>query len=258
MKILAIGDIVGKIGVDFVQSKLQKIKKEYGIDFVIANGENSAEGNGILPVSAYNILKTGVDVITGGNHTFRRKEIVPFLNENDKIIRPINFPSPDTPGVGMKKFLVKNTSICVINLLGVVYMECVKLPLDAIDQALEKCKDCTVKIVDFHAEATAEKLALGYYLDGRVSAIFGTHTHVQTSDECVLPKGTGYITDVGMTGPIVSVLGVKKEISIKRMKNRIPLRFENADGPCKMECVIFDIDEKTGTTKSVERLRILP
>ena len=258
MKILAIGDIVGKIGVDFVQSKLQKIKKEYGIDFVIANGENSAEGNGILPVSSYNILKTGVDVITGGNHTFRRKEIVPFLNENDKIIRPINFPSPDTPGVGMRKFLVKNTSICVINLLGVVYMECVKLPLDAIDQALEKCKDCTVKIVDFHAEATAEKLALGYYLDGRVSAIFGTHTHVQTSDECVLPKGTGYITDVGMTGPIVSVLGVKKEISIKRMKNRIPLRFENADGPCKMECVIFDIDEKTGTTKSVERLRILP
>lgn len=256
MRILAIGDIVGRPGVEFLKSKLPNIKKEYEIDFVIANGENSAEGNGIVPVSANKILSAGVDLITGGNHTFRRKEIFPYLNENKKIIRPINFPSPNTPGVGMRKFTVKNTSICVINLIGVAYMECVELPLTAIDRAIESCKECKIKIVDFHAEATAEKRALGYYLDGRVSAVFGTHTHVQTSDECILPKGTGYITDVGMTGVIHSVLGVRKEISIKRMKYRIPIRFENAEGACKMECIIFDIDESTGLTKSVERLRV--
>lgn len=258
MKILAIGDIVGKNGVEFLKSKLLKLKVEHDIDFVIANGENSAEGNGIVPISASKILSAGVDVITGGNHTFRRKEIYPFLNENEHIIRPINYPSQSTPGVGMRKFKVKNISVCVINLIGVVYMECVGLPLNAIDLALKECEDCKIKVIDFHAEATAEKLALGYYLDGRVSAIFGTHTHVQTSDECILPKGTGYITDVGMTGAIHSVLGVKKELSIKRMKTRIPIRFENADGPCKMECIIFDIDETSGLARGVERLRILP
>lgn len=257
MRILAIGDVVGRLGVDFLRSKLPNIKKEKGIDFVIANGENSAEGNGIVPISANKILGGGVDVITGGNHTFRRKEIFPYLNENKKIVRPINFPSSHTPGVGMRKFIVKNTSICVINLIGVVYMECVDLPITAIDRALESCRECRIKVVDFHAEATAEKRALGYYLDGRVSAVFGTHTHVQTSDECVLPNGTGYITDVGMTGVIHSVLGVKKEISIRRMKDRIPVRFENAEGACKMECIIFDIDEETGHTITVERLRVL-
>lgn len=257
MKILAIGDVVGKVGVDFLRSKLPSLKKEYEVDFVIANGENSAEGNGIVPISADKILNAGVNVITGGNHTFRRREIFPYLNENKRIIRPINYPSESTPGVGMRKFKVRDILVCVINLIGVVYMECVELPLAAIDKALENCKDCAIKIVDFHAEATAEKLALGYYLDGRVSAVFGTHTHVQTSDECVLPNGTGYITDVGMTGPIHSVLGVKKEISIRRMKSRIPVRFENANGPCKMECVIFDVDENTGLSRSVQRLRIL-
>ena len=248
---------MGRLGVEFLREKLPNIKKEYKIDFVIANGENSAEGNGIVPISANKILGAGVDLITGGNHTFRRREIFPYLNENQKIIRPINFPSKNTAGVGMRKFMVKNTSICVINLIGVVYMECVELPMQAMDKALEDCKECKIKVVDFHAEATAEKRALGYYLDGRVSAIFGTHTHVQTSDECVLPKGTGYITDVGMTGVIHSVLGVKKEISIRRMKDRIPIRFENAEGACKMECIVFDIDEDTGSTRSVERLRIL-
>ncbi len=257
MKILAIGDIVGKAGVEFLKSKLPSLKKEYEVDFVIANGENSAEGNGIVPISANKILNAGVNVITGGNHTFRRREIFSYLNENQRIIRPANYPSESTPGVGMRKFMVRDIPVCVINLVGVVYMECVELPLAAIDKAVEKCKDCAVKIVDFHAEATAEKLALGYYLDGMVSAVFGTHTHVQTSDECVLPKGTGYITDVGMTGPIHSVLGVKKEISIRRMKSRIPIKFENADGPCKMECVIFDIDENTGLSRGVQRLRIL-
>ncbi len=257
MKILAIGDIVGKVGVEFLRSKLTKLKKDYKIDFVVANGENSAEGNGIVPASATKILSSGVDVITGGNHVFRRREIFPFLNENKNIVRPINFPISSTPGVGMRKFEVCGVSVCVINMLGVVYMEPLNSPFDSIDEALNQCRDCKVKILDFHAEATAEKLALGYYLDGRVSAIFGTHTHVQTSDECILPKGTGYITDVGMTGPIESVLGVKKEISIKRMKNHIPIRFENADAPCKMECVIFEINDSTGKTIDVKRLRVV-
>lgn len=263
MRILAIGDVVGKCGCSFLRNKLKKFKEDHNIDFVIANGENSAEGNGVLPNSAGYLFDSGVDVITTGNHTFRRREIFPFLNENNYkksgqyIIRPYNYPSANTPGKGFCKVEVNGVKIAVINILGVVYLECLRLPLDALDDVLEKCEDCAIKIVDFHAEATAEKRAFGFYADGRVSAVFGTHTHVQTSDEEVLPHGTGYITDVGMTGAIYSVLGVKKELSIRRMKDRMPVRFENASGDCKMECIVFDVDEKNGKTKSVERFRIL-
>lgn len=257
MRVLAIGDIVGRGGTDFLRFKLKKIKFQNNIDLTIANGENSAEGNGILPDSARKIFESGVDVITNGNHTFRRKEIFTFLNENEKIIRPYNYPSDKTPGRGICKINIKGINVAVINLLGVSYLECVKLPLDSLEEALKECSDCPIKIVDFHAEATAEKRAFGYYSDGRISAVFGTHTHVQTSDEEILPNGTGYITDVGMTGAINSVLGVKKELSIKRMKDKMPVRFENASGPYKIECVIFEIDETTFKTKSVERLRII-
>lgn len=256
MKVLAIGDVVGKGGTDFLKFKLKRFKFEHDIDLTIANGENSAEGNGILPDSARKMFESGVDVITNGNHTFRRKEIFTFINENSRIIRPYNYPSKKTPGSGICKLKVKDTNVAVINILGVAYLECMKLPLDALDEALKICSDCQVKIVDFHAEATAEKRAFGYYADGKVSAVFGTHTHVQTSDEEVFPKGTGFITDVGMTGAINSVLGVKKELSIRRMKDRMPVRFENASGPYKMECVVFDIDKDTFKTKSVERFRI--
>ncbi len=257
MKVLAIGDVVGKRGTEFLRLKLGKIKAEKNIDFVIANGENSAEGNGITPLSANHLLKSGVNVITTGNHTFRRKEIVPFLSENHMVIRPYNFPNKTTPGVGIYKTKVNGINVAVINVLGVVYLEPLDSPFEAIDNALEFCSDCKIKIIDFHAEATAEKRAMGYYVDGKVSAIFGTHTHVQTSDEEILPLGTGYITDVGMTGVIHSVLGVKKEISIKRMKEKIPIRFQNAEGDCKMECIIFDIDESTGKTVELERMRVI-
>ncbi len=257
MRVLAIGDIVGRGGTDFLRFKLKKIKFQNNIDLTIANGENSAEGNGILPDSARKIFESGVDVITNGNHTFRRKEIFTFLNENERIIRPYNYPSDKTPGKGICKINVKGINVAIINLLGVSYLECVKLPLDSLEEALKECSDCPIKIVDFHAEATAEKRAFGYYSDGRISAVFGTHTHVQTSDEEILPEGTGYITDVGMTGAINSVLGVKKELSIKRMKDKMPVRFENASGPYKIECVIFEIDETTFKTKSIERLRII-
>lgn len=257
MRVLAIGDVVGKGGTDFLRFKLKKFQSEHNVDLTIANGENSAEGNGILPDSARKIFEAGADVITNGNHTFRRKEIFMFMNENERIIRPYNYPSKKTPGSGFCKLKVKGINVAVINILGVSYLECMNPPLDSLDEALVKCSDCPIKIVDFHAEATAEKRAFGYYADGKVSAVFGTHTHVQTSDEEVFPKGTGFITDVGMTGAITSVLGVKKELSIRRMKDRMPVRFENASGPYKMECVIFEIDEGTFKTKSVERFRII-
>ncbi len=257
MKILAVGDVVGKSGTEFLKSKLKNIKQENQIDFVVVNGENSAEGNGILPFLAEGFFQSGVDVLTGGNHSFRRKEIFPLMNSNRRILRPYNFPSATTPGFGFCKLNVKGVNIAVINMMGIVYLEGLRSPFEAIDEAISKCADCPVKIVDFHAEATAEKRALGFYVDGRVSALFGTHTHVQTSDEEILPKGTGYITDVGMTGVMDSVLGVKKELSIRRMKNKLPVKFENAKGECRVECVVFEINEMTGKTESIKRFRIV-
>ena len=256
MRVLAIGDVVGKSGTEFLRLKLNEIKKQKNIDFVIANGENSAEGNGITPLSANHMLKSGVDVITSGNHAFRRREIFSFLNENHRVIRPQNYPNKTTPGTGIYKIRVNGVNVAVINILGVVYLESLNSPFQAVDDALELCSDCKIKIIDYHAEATAEKRAMGYYVDGKVSAIFGTHTHVQTSDEQILPLGTGYITDVGMTGVIHSVLGVKKECSIKRMREKIPIRFQSAEGDCKMECIIFEIDEVTGKTVKLERMRV--
>ncbi len=255
MRVLAVGDVVGKNGTDFLKLNLGRIKQEYKIDMAIVNGENSAEGNGILPDSARGIFSAGANIITTGNHAFRRKEIFSFFNENTRIIRPYNFPSKETPGRGFCTIDVNNIKVCVINLMGSIYLENLDNPFKCVDEIIKMNKDCLIKIIDFHAEATAEKLALGYYVDGRVSAVFGTHTHVQTSDEQIFSRGTGYITDVGMTGPINSVLGVKKELSIRRIKDKLPVRFQNADGPCKMESVIFDINEKSGKTVDVIRLR---
>lgn len=257
MRILAIGDIVGKSGADFLRYKLKKFRLENNVDFVIANAENSAEGNGMLPFVAEALLESGVDIITGGNHSFRRREILPFLKNHNRVVRPYNYPVGTTPGSGICKTSVKGIKIAVINMMGVVYLESLRSPFEAIDEAINKCQDCVIKILDFHAEATAEKRALAFYVDGRISAVFGTHTHVQTSDEQILPCGTGYITDVGMTGVIDSVLGVKKELSIRRMKDKLPTKFENAKGECKMECVLFDVNEQSGKTDSVERIRVV-
>lgn len=256
MKILAVGDIVGKNGVEFFKSKIKQIKTDNQIDLVVVNGENTAEGNGILPFIADSLFNSGVDVITGGNHSFRRKEIFPYLNNNRKLLRPYNYPPATTPGFGFCKLNINGINIAIINMIGVVYLESLRSPFEALDDAIIRCNDCPIKIVDFHAEATAEKHALAFYVDGRVSVFFGTHTHVQTSDEQILPNGTGYITDVGMTGVIDSVLGVKKELSIRRMKNKIPVKFENATGDSRIECAIFEVDETTGKTTSVQRLRI--
>lgn len=256
MKILCIGDVVGKIGCGFLRSRLPSLKRVKGIDLVICNGENSSDGNGITPSSADFLFDSGVDVITLGNHSFRRKEAYDYLDTKPYIIRPANFPDSTTPGVGSCEVDMGRLRVKVINIMGTMYMENgLTSPFDVIDSLIDE--DCRITIVDFHAETTSEKLSMGYYLDGRVSAVFGTHTHVQTSDERVLKNGTGYITDVGMTGPMNSVLGVKPEIVIEKFKTRMPVRFDLSTDDCKLECVVFEIDEKSGKTLSCERLRIV-
>ncbi len=257
MRILCIGDVVGRCGCEFLRIKLRRIKERKNIDLVIANGENSAEGNGITVLSSEHLFKSGVDVITAGNHTFARREIREYLDSNKRLIRPFNYPK-GTPGTGICKLELGGVKVGVLNILGTVYLESLQSPFEVLDEALTNLSDCKVKIVDFHAEATAEKRALGFYSDGKVSAFFGTHTHVQTSDETILPLGTGYITDVGMTGAIDSVLGIKKEISIERFRKKLPIKFKNASGDARIECVVFDVDPNTGKTRSVERLRIFP
>lgn len=256
MRVLCIGDVVGTVGCNFLRKKLPQFKKLKSIDLVICNAENSADGNGILPTSADFLFSSGVDIITLGNHAFQRKEIHSYLDSEPYIVRPLNFPSPSTPGKGYCVYDMGRTSVAVINLMGQEYMDArVDNPFYAVDNVLKEI-DSKIIFVDMHAETTSEKKALGFYLDSRVSAVFGTHTHVQTADECVLSGGTGYITDLGMTGPVDSVIGVKKEIIINRFRTKLPERFDYADGECMLNCVIFDIDEKTGKTINVERYDI--
>ena len=256
MKVLAIGDVFGKAGCDFLLKKLPIIKKEHSIDLVIANGENSAEGNGILPGSAEMLFSAGVDVITGGNHSLRRREIYEVLDENPFLIRPANLPK-SVPGTGITYVDMGYTTVAVINILGVVYMESLACPFETADKLIAEAKDNGAKIiiVDFHAEATSEKRALGFYLDGKVSCVFGTHTHIQ-ADEQIFPRNTGYITDLGMTGVIDSVLGVDKNIIIQKMKDKLPVKFYNAVGECSLNGCIFEIDKSTGFTTSVKRIQV--
>ncbi len=246
MRILCIGDVVGTAGCAFLREQLPAFKRHQQIDLVICNGENAADGNGITPKAAGHIFTSGVDVITLGNHSFRRREVFSYLDENPNIIRPYNYPSSLTPGVGVCEVDMGFTTVAVINLMGQQFMDAnLDNPFQAVDRILKELGSRIV-VVDFHAEATSEKRAMGLYLDGRVSAVFGTHTHVMTADAEVLPGGTGYITDVGMTGVIDSCLGVDKEIIIRRFKTMLPERFDYAAGACKLNCVIFDVDRKTG------------
>ncbi len=253
MNILAIGDVVGSVGCKFLRKHLPSLKKIKQIDMVIANGENSADGNGITPTSAQHLFDSGVDVITAGNHTFRRKECYDYFDECETLIRPANFPK-GAPGRGCCVYDMGRYQVGVINVMGVVYMEPMDCPFETVDKLLPEMPKIT--LVDFHAEATGEKGALAHYLDGRVSAVFGTHTHVQTADEQILPKGTGFISDLGMVGPTNSILGVKPELIVQKMKGKLPVRFENAAGDCHLDAVLFTIDEKTGKTTAVERIKI--
>lgn len=257
MVILTLGDVVSSSGCDFIRKKLPALKKLKGVDLCIANGENSAKGNGITKQSAEHLFSSGVDFITTGNHAFRRPESHDLYESRDDIIRPYNYPS-DVPGKGIGIIDMGRTRAAVINLMGNVSMgDSFDNPFLAADKALKEIPDIKIILVDFHAEATSEKQALGFYLDGRVSAVFGTHTHVLTADETVLPGGTGYITDIGMCGPSLSVLGVKKEIIIEKFKTNLPCRFDTADeNPCFINGCIFEIDEKSGRCLSVERITI--
>lgn len=253
MKILTIGDVVGNNGCEFLRQNLPAFKRTKGIDMVIANGENSSDGNGITPASAKHLFDSGVDVITLGNHTYRRKEIYEYLDETENIIRPLNFPG-SAPGHGYCIYDMGRTQVAVVNLMGQIYIDTgLDSPFEAFDRLLKEQDIPKICIVDFHGEATGEKRAFGYYADGRASAIFGTHTHVPTADECVLPGGTGYISDAGMTGTIESVLGVKPELVIKKLTTKMPVRFDYMPGKAKMDCVLFEIDEKSGLCRNAER-----
>lgn len=254
MNILAIGDIVGDVGTEMFLSHIDTLKKDYAVDFCIVNGENACTNNGITRKKAEMLLSGGADVITLGNHTFRQKEASSLLVNNERVIRPINYPA-GTPGNGVVTVTKNGKKIAVINAMGRIYMDYMDCPFRAIDKALEDISADYI-FVDFHAEATSEKISMGWYLDGRVTAVFGTHTHVQTADGWVLPKGTGYITDLGMTGPVYSCLGVKKEITLDRFLTCIPQRFEFADGKAQLTGALFAVNDETKKTEKVEAICI--
>lgn len=255
MRLLFLGDVVGAGGCEFLLRKLPEFKRKNNIDVCIANGENSAKGNGVTPKSCEMMLDSGVDMITLGNHTYKRFEIMDYLDGNVPVIRPFNYPE-GAPGNGVGIIDKGRYRVAVINMLGTVFSEPLGNPFAEMDKALKETDSCKTVIVDFHAEATAEKRAMGFYLDGKVTAVFGTHTHVQTADEQLLPKGTAYITDAGMTGPVQSVLGIEPELTIRKFKTNLPVRFENAVGEYCMDGVIVEIDEKSGKANSIERVNV--
>lgn len=254
MNLLAIGDIVGNPGRKVVKELLPKIRRDFNIDMVIANGENSAGGFGITYTVAQELYSYGVDVITMGNHVWSKKEIMSFIDEDSRIVRPANFPE-ELPGRGSTIVELFNYKVAVINLIGRVFMDPADSPFNSALKEIEKCKDeADLIIVDFHAEATSEKLAMGWFLDGRANVVFGTHTHVQTADERILSNGTGYITDLGMTGPYNSIIGVEKDIIVKKFVTQIPEKFETAKGEAQFNAVVFEIDDKSRNVVSIKRI----
>ncbi|NOX20565.1 MAG: TIGR00282 family metallophosphoesterase [Nitrospirae bacterium] len=257
MNILFIGDIVGKIGRKAVKSLLPNLINKLKIDLVVANCENAAGGFGITEKTAEELFATGIDVMTSGNHIWDKKEALSYLPKEDRILRPLNFP-PGVPGRGSITLKSANSiDVAIINLSGRVFMGLMDCPFRTVKEEIQRIKEKTnVIIIDFHAEATSEKQAMGYFLDGKVSAVLGTHTHVQTADEQILPEGTAYITDVGMTGPWFSIIGVKKETIIDKFVDQLPRKFDTAKGPWVFSAVVLDIDEKSGMARSIKRLLI--
>ena len=251
-KVLAVGDVVGGPGMDRVCKSLRWLKKKTGADFVVVNGEN-ASVVGITPNQAEDILDAGADVITMGNHTYAKREIVDYMEDSSRILRPANY-APQAPGRGYGIYETSIGPVAVIDLQGRVNMDYTPdNPFLEIEKILKEI-DTKVILVELHAEATSEKLAMGYMLDGRVSALWGTHTHVPTADAQVLPQGTGYVTDLGMTGPKISVLGIQPNLSIAKFRGDLPERYRWANGPTKMEAVLFTIDSQTGRCRKAERV----
>lgn len=258
MKVLFLGDIIGKPGRNAISRNLDELIRKHDIEMVIANGENAAGGIGISIKTADSLLNMGIDVITTGNHVFKKREIYSLLDKEDRLLKPANYP-PDTPGRGYNIYELEklgNLKVAVINLCGRVFVENLDCPFRTVNRILEYVSEETpIIIVDMHAEVTSEKVAMGWYLNGRVSAVVGTHTHIQTADERILPDdGTAYITDVGMVGPRDSVIGVKKENIIERFLTGMPQKFTVAREDVWINGVVLDIDEKTGKTSSIKRI----
>lgn len=257
LTLLFIGDIVGKPGRAAVRALLPRLVERYRIDFVVANGENAAGGFGITERVAFEIFDFGVHVLTSGNHIWDKKESIPYLAKEYRILRPANYP-PGVPGAGSTIHTTAGgIKVAVVNVSGRVFMSSMDCPFRAIDEEIRRLGNITgIAIVDFHGEATSEKLAFGYYVDGRVSAVIGTHTHVQTADERILPGGTAYITDVGMTGPSDSIIGVNKEQIIDKFLTGMPRRFEVSKGPAVFSAVVIDIKDSTGRASAIQRLQL--
>jgi metallophosphoesterase (TIGR00282 family) len=257
VRILFVADVVGAPGRGALEARLPGIRAELDVDVCVANGENAADGIGITPRLAERLLAAGVDVLTLGNHAFRRTEIGPYLDESDRIVRPANVSS-SSPGRGLTVIEVASgTRLGVINVLGSLFLHPAMSLFEVIDGLVDEARASTpVVLVDVHAEATSEKVALAYWLDGRVTAVLGTHTHVQTADPRVLPKGTAFITDAGMTGPHDSVIGVEADLAIRRMRTGMPVRFATAQNGVRIEGVLVDCDEATGRARSIEAVRV--
>ena len=251
LRVLAVGDVVGQPGMERIRRDLRRLIRKTGADFTVVNGEN-ASVVGITPDQAEDILDAGADVVTLGNHSFGKREIVPYLDDSTRILRPANY-APQAPGIGWQVYATRAGDVAVIDLIGRVNMDYTPdNPFLLVEKILKKL-DTSLILVEMHGEATSEKLAMGYHLDGKVSAVWGTHTHVPTADARVLPRGTGYVTDLGMTGPAESVLGIRPELSIAKFRGDLTERYRWAEGPTKLEAVLFTLDAATGKCLKAER-----
>src|ERR1041384_1046279 len=257
MKVIIVGDVVGKPGRRILAGSLKALKERHEAEFVVANVENAAEGAGIVPKVGDEILNAGVDVMTSGNHIFDKKEVIQYIENQPRLLRPANY-APDAPGRGLwLGSTASGTQVAVINVQGRIFMPPTDCPFRAADRLLTEIGNrASVIIVDHHAEATSEKLAMGRYLDGRVSVVVGTHTHVQTADEQILAGGTGYITDLGMTGPYESVIGVQSQLVITRLVRGWPIRYQPATENAQLHGIVFEIDERTGKAAAITRLQV--
>jgi metallophosphoesterase (TIGR00282 family) len=256
MNILMIGDVFGDPGRAAVAKLVPKLRQEHAIDFCVINVENAAGGSGVTPAMARQFLEQGADVMTSGNHIWNRREIVEYITRENLLLRPANFPT-GTPGVGSVTVKAGPHRVAVLNLMGRVFMNPIDCPFRRADELVpELRRETPIVLVDMHAEATSESIAMGWYLDGRVSAVVGTHRHVQTADERILPGGTAYITDLGMTGPTDGVIGVDRDIILQRFLSQMPARFEPARGPAALHGVVIVVDPETGRASDIRRLRV--
>jgi hypothetical protein len=254
--VLCVGDVFGEPGRRAIQTLLPKLKKQYEVDVAVVNVENAAAGAGVTPPMAQAFLEQGVDVMTSGNHIWDKKEIIDYIVKENLLLRPANYP-PGTPGVGSITVKCGPHKVAVLNMMGRVFLPLLDCPFRKADEEIPRLRNETrIIIVDMHCEATSESQAMGWYLDGRVSAVVGTHRHVQTADERILPKGTAFITDLGMTGPTDSIIGVDPQIALQRFLTQMPNRFEPAKGPAALHGALIRIEPESGRGLSIERLRV--